>query len=660
MTGTVFAFLGGRDRIGTTTTAVSVGVSMAETATRIAVVDAAFDSDGIEAVLDVPGDDGIRSVLRGETTIDKAMITGPHGVDYLPSGSEPPATTDVRTHRLVRAATTLRERYDVVLLDLGHGGGVDVAVGLELADEAILVSGSAEDDLAATAEAATVVRGHGCPIRGTVLSRVPSVQAIDIVSVTERLGTDVLAVVPEDDAVRAAAEAGQSLLRHDPDSDAAMVYWQLASTLTGSGGLTGPVLPASAETGDASAEREARATGTEDGAERVTAGDGDAAAPQLTDDPGDEPGEAPEVDAEDGTASDTKAEPPSAAEGGAAAGTADGADTAERETGEVAVPPSTDADSTDTEHPDESASSTPEDGQSADGVTGGETIAEPDRPPQGALGDSASADGQEAVDGTARKEEPVSGTGRADVSQPSGNAGEQDADDGDHHPTLDKGDESVLDKRDDRRTETDGSSAAAPGSDEQPMTDTEQGASEFNFDDGDTDQTVDLNTERVEDDSPTDSGDGEFELPGFDGGGDGSDGVAEPTEDGSDDIATPTETDIEADSSDRDIAATDRTVESSDSDSIGASTTEHTDDDSTPEETDDDSTPEETDDDSTPEETDDAPISENADEDRMFEDVSPDPESLLDDDDDSDEDDEINALFKETMDKVTGKKDDEE
>ncbi|MFC7115869.1 hypothetical protein ACFQH2_14180 [Natronoarchaeum sp. GCM10025703] len=54
MTGTVFALLGGRDRIGTTTAAASVAGSMAETATRVAVVDATFAGSGVQDVLDLP------------------------------------------------------------------------------------------------------------------------------------------------------------------------------------------------------------------------------------------------------------------------------------------------------------------------------------------------------------------------------------------------------------------------------------------------------------------------------------------------------------------------------------------------------------------------------------------------------------------------------
>lgn len=616
MTATVFAFLGGRDRIGTTTTAVSVGVSMAETATRVAVIDAAFDSDGIEAVLGVSGDDGIRSVLRGDATLDEAMVTGPHGVDYLPSGSERPATTDVRTHRLLRAAETMRERYDVVLLDLGHGGGVDVAMGIELADETILVGGSAEDDLSATADVATVVRQHGCSIRGTVLSRVPSVQALDIVDLTERLRTDVLAVVPEDDAVPAAAAAGQSLLRYDPDSDAAMVYWQLASTLTGSCGLTGPVLPASAEPGDSTAEPEALASDAEHEGEGEAAGDEDVAARPSAGEPRDESG------AEDGTASDTQAEPSSAAEGATAADSTDGGDTDEQETGDVAVAPSANADSYDREHPDESAVSpenTPEDEQSAgDATTNEETTAEPNRRDQ--VDDKASVDGRD--DDTVPEEEPVLGGGPTDVSQPAESTG-------DDHTTLDEGVRAADDERNDKRAgvggETDERSAPAPGSDEQSTTDTELGASGFDFDNGTAEDEGGLDTES---DSPADGDDTEFELPGFDGESDDSDDVPSGIDDG----ATPTGTDAESDSPDRDTTDTSRDSESADSDSIGESTAGNIDEDSTPED---------------------------ADGDRMFEDVSPDPESLLDDED-GDEDDEINALFKETMDKVTGTDDDEE
>lgn len=589
---------------------------MAETATRVAVVDAAFESDGVESLLDLDADAGIRSVLRGDATLEEAMVTGPHGVDYLPAGSERPATTDIRTHRLARAARRLRERYDVVMLDLGTGGGVTLAMGLELADEAILVSGSAEDDLAATAETATVVRYHGCGIRGTVLSRVPSVQAVDTVGVTGTLETDLLAVVPDDDAVRSAAEAGQSLLRHDPDSDAAMVYWQLASTLTGAGGLTGPVLPASAADGDSETERGSDSAGPGGGSDAPA--DSTATVDAAEDDPGDTPvGEGSDgSEDEPESASDPENVAETGAQSGTEAGEADSVVSETPEATEQSPAPGPSSERTET---------TPEDtAETATDPPDSETAPEP---------------------------------------------AERDADDG-PATAADSEATSTTEAPTDEDTESD---RQADGVDDDPDEEADSGGAAFEF--GDEGAETGADPEQ----------DGEFELPGFDSATESSSATTEEdaetpaTDDTKHDIdeaidelaeegstADPrgeavaahppdddSSTEDEPVAADRDRSDADTAVESGDDSGESASTDPVEIDDSTEEG--DVGAPSRPDDteggDTAPADPGEgsAPDGEN---DQAFEDVSPDPESLLDDEE-GDEDDEINALFKETMDKVT-------
>lgn len=573
MTGTVFAFLGGRDRIGTTTTAVSVATSMAETSTRVAVVDAAFDRGGIETVIDVSGTEGVGSVLRGDVTIDEAMMRGAHGVEYLPAESERPAVTDVRTHRLRRAARALRKHYDVILLDLGYGGGISVAMGLELADETILVSGSAGEDLDATAETAAVVRQHGGTIRGTVLSRVPSVQAVDTVAVTDRLRTDLLAVVPEDDAVQTAASTGQSLLRHDPDCDAAMVYWQLAAGLTGTGGLTGPVLPASVDTGDPDPEPETIATGEGTDAESEPDREDETYDQEPVVDPDSASVEKASDDERVQSSTRTTADP------------ADDSKTGETSTADVAVAP-------------------PPDVETAGGA------------------DASTSDTERTGESTGVDDGPTS-----DNEQPRTEATDEKPGDGD---------------AEERRTADPDSEA--DGFDF--VDDTE--ASPFDPDPGAT-------AGRATD---SEGSSDEFELPGFDS---ETDGASAPEAPGSEPVENVTTVDGDAESSGDggEAGPSGGAVESPDVESRRESTHEAEDADRDP----DDSAGSEASIDSEPEERPpDEPTSESLFDDPdpeddgtpMFDGVSPDPESLLD------EDDEIDALFEETMEKVTGQGDDEE
>ncbi len=232
MTGNVYAILGGRGDVGATATALALGASLAETAHRVAVIDANFDDEGVGAALDLGDPDRtLRDVLRGDADLDDALVEASHGLQVLPSGDAAPAPTDVRSHALVRAADRVRERFDFVLLDLGAGGGAPTAFALERADGAILVATPADDAIAAVADAAMVARFHGTDVLGTAFTKIPEGTEIDHEAAAEAIGTDVIAMVPEDDAVAESAAAGASLLRHDPDSPAAMVYWELASRL---------------------------------------------------------------------------------------------------------------------------------------------------------------------------------------------------------------------------------------------------------------------------------------------------------------------------------------------------------------------------------------------------------------------------------------------
>jgi len=134
-----------------------------------------------------------------------------------------------------------------VFVDLGAGGGVSTAVVLDRVGDVVLTTTHENDAVAATADAATVARHHGATVLGTVLTQVPTDATLDSEALSEAVGTDLLALVPDDRAVPESALAGASLLRHDPDSEAAMVYWELAARLDDGDAVEQPVVPRRAD-----------------------------------------------------------------------------------------------------------------------------------------------------------------------------------------------------------------------------------------------------------------------------------------------------------------------------------------------------------------------------------------------------------------------------
>ena len=250
MTGHVYAVVGGREGAGVTTTALALGASLAEMSHRVGIVDADFGDEGIAAALDLPDGPRLRDVLRGEVDLADALVEGPHGIEILPSEPGVPEPTDVRLHALVRATSKVRERFDVVLIDLGAGGGVPAAVALERADEVLLATPPDFDAVTAAADAATTARHHGADVLGTVLTRTSPDTGLGRDALRETLGTELLALVPEDEAVPESAAERTSLLHHDPDSRAAMVYWELAMRLVDGDADGLPVVADGAENGE--------------------------------------------------------------------------------------------------------------------------------------------------------------------------------------------------------------------------------------------------------------------------------------------------------------------------------------------------------------------------------------------------------------------------
>ena len=233
MSRTVYAIASGKGGVGKTTTAVNLGAALAEDGHAVVVVDTDLGMANLAGFLDFDSDDGatLHEVLAGEADIDDAVYAAPGDIDVVPSNTDIEAFARADTTRLREVVEELRGEYDYVLLDTGAGISHDTVLPLGLADEVLLVSTPDVASVSDTAKTGDLTERVGGTVAGAVLNKRSS-NILDATDVEETLGTDVLAVVPADDAVPMSIDAGRPTVDFAPASPAALVYDTLAAVLT--------------------------------------------------------------------------------------------------------------------------------------------------------------------------------------------------------------------------------------------------------------------------------------------------------------------------------------------------------------------------------------------------------------------------------------------
>jgi len=133
-------------RVGKTTTAVNVGAALQEKGHDVVVVDADLGMANLGAMLGIDHATSLHEILAGDAAVSEALTDAPGGLTIIPGEQSLDAFADADPAKLRQVIKTLRNAYDVVMIDTGAGLSHEVAVPLGLADGIILVT--TPDDVA--------------------------------------------------------------------------------------------------------------------------------------------------------------------------------------------------------------------------------------------------------------------------------------------------------------------------------------------------------------------------------------------------------------------------------------------------------------------------------------------------------------------------------
>jgi capsular exopolysaccharide synthesis family protein len=163
-------------REGTTAITCGLAIALAETGSRVVLVDANLREPGVGAYLALDATRGLADVLAGAITVDVALRDWGNGrLQVLPAGF---AVTDpgelLASPALAQTIGNLEDRFDIVLIDAPSLlSAADAAVLSKLASGVLLVVRAGRTRTEHVERATAILRGVGARLVGAVLNALP-------------------------------------------------------------------------------------------------------------------------------------------------------------------------------------------------------------------------------------------------------------------------------------------------------------------------------------------------------------------------------------------------------------------------------------------------------------------------------------------------------
>src|SRR5271154_4085213 len=114
----VIAVTGGKGGVGKTTVSANLAVSIAAQGRDVMLVDADLGLANVDVVLGLHTRFHLGNVIKGECTLEDAIVTGPHGLQIVPaaSGMKHMANLSEAEHSgIIRAFSDLYHRVDTLV-----------------------------------------------------------------------------------------------------------------------------------------------------------------------------------------------------------------------------------------------------------------------------------------------------------------------------------------------------------------------------------------------------------------------------------------------------------------------------------------------------------------------------------------------------------------
>src|ERR1700691_2824343 len=167
----VIAVTGGKGGVGKTTVSANLAVAIAAQGRDVMLVDADFGLANVDVLLGLHTRFNLGHVIKGQCSLEDAIVTGPHGLQIVPaaSGMKHMANLSAAEHAgIIRAFSDLYHRVEVLVVEAAARMNERVTTFTQVAHHVVVV---VCDEPAAITDVYALIK---------VLSRDPGVQRFKI------------------------------------------------------------------------------------------------------------------------------------------------------------------------------------------------------------------------------------------------------------------------------------------------------------------------------------------------------------------------------------------------------------------------------------------------------------------------------------------------
>lgn len=133
----------GKGGVGKSNFTLNLGIQLSQMNKKVVVIDADFGMANIEVLLGVMPKKNMLNVLKGECTIQEAVIDGPGNLKFISGGSgftDLAALNERQIEFLIETFSYLDEHFDFILIDTGAGASHQVINMVRASKETIIVT----------------------------------------------------------------------------------------------------------------------------------------------------------------------------------------------------------------------------------------------------------------------------------------------------------------------------------------------------------------------------------------------------------------------------------------------------------------------------------------------------------------------------------------
>ncbi|MEM4337073.1 MAG: AAA family ATPase [Candidatus Woesearchaeota archaeon] len=220
--------------VGKTTVVANLATALSsEFGRKILAVDANFTAPNLGIHLGIVNKEvTLHDVLKGKVDISNAIYSVDSCFDLIPASLVGGLSVDV--FRLRRKLQSLKEKYDLILVDSSPNLNDEIIATMVASDELLVVSSPDYPTLSCTMHAVKVAKDKKVPITGLIVNRVRNKKyELTIEEIEDATGVPVIGWLPEDEKVAESLANTIPAVAFAPKRDVSVEYKKLSACIIG-------------------------------------------------------------------------------------------------------------------------------------------------------------------------------------------------------------------------------------------------------------------------------------------------------------------------------------------------------------------------------------------------------------------------------------------